>query len=140
MAVPLIVGAVAPIIQRVVNNLFPDVDKKEELEKEITLALWQNQNELEKAAADIIKTEAASEHWMTSTWRPALMWLFILVLFNNFVISPYVSLATGVDVTLHVNTDSLPQDMWELLKIGVGGYIGGRTVEKAIKEYRTKDA
>jgi len=26
--------------------------------------------------------------------------------------------------------------MWDLLKIGVGGYIGGRSLEKAVKYYK----
>lgn len=67
------------------------------------------------------------------------MWLFILVLFNNFILAPYVTLMFGVDVTLSVRTDALPKEMWELLTLGVGGYIGGRTIEKAVKEYRKPD-
>ena len=33
----------------------------------------------------------------------------------------------------------LPPDMWELLKIGVGGYVVGRSVEKGVKVWRQGD-
>jgi len=32
----------------------------------------------------------------------------------------------------------LPPDMWELLKIGVGGYIVGRSVEKGVKVWKDR--
>ena len=33
---------------------------------------------------------------------------------------------------------AIPPDMWDLLKIGIGGYTVGRTVEKSVKSYKEK--
>jgi hypothetical protein len=30
----------------------------------------------------------------------------------------------------------IPPDMWDLLKIGLGGYVVSRGVEKTMKEYK----
>ena len=37
---------------------------------------------------------------------------------------------------LHVGlTLTIPPDMWDLLKLGIRGYVAGRSVEKAVSAY-----
>ena len=33
----------------------------------------------------------------------------------------------------------IPPDMWDLLKIGLGGYVVGRSAEKGAKAWKGKD-
>jgi len=33
-------------------------------------------------------------------------------------------------------TLDLPERLWDLMTLGVGGYVGGRTVEKSIKTWQ----
>ena len=33
----------------------------------------------------------------------------------------------------------IPPDMWDLLKLGVGGYVLGRSVEKGVKVWKDKE-
>lgn len=54
------------------------------------------------------------------------MVLFGLIVANNYLLAPY-----GLGQTLE-----LPPDMWDLLKIGVGGYVVGRSVEKGVRVWR----
>ena len=82
---------------------------------------------------DVIVAEAKSEHWMTSIWRPVLMLTCVTILANNWIIAPYVSAIFGVDIALPI-----PPEMWKLLYMGVGGYIGGRTVEKVVRNLKEK--
>lgn len=69
--------------------------------------------------AKVIVAEAQSESWMTRNWRPILMLVFTFIIFWNFVVAPIASAASL----------PIPDQMWELIKIGVGGYIVGRSVE-----------
>ncbi len=76
--------------------------------------------------ASIILAEAKSG-WLTKNWRPMLMIVFMVIIVNNFLIWPYSH-------ELGIVAKQLPFPVWmqDLLKLGVGGYIGGRTVEKVI--------
>jgi hypothetical protein len=122
-----------------ISGVFTDIreaitgEKIKDPQKE--LELIQKLNELEtdiiKSKAQIITAEAKSEHFLTSTWRPITMLVFTFIIANNYILVPYLQ-AFGFDVpTLQLN-----KEMWELLKIGIGGYVVGRSVEKAVREYK----
>lgn len=78
-----------------------------------------------QAQAQIITAEANNSNKLASSWRPMLMYCFILILFNNYFLAPYLQALFSFSVTL-----SIPAQMWSLLNLGVGGYIMGRSVEK----------
>lgn len=82
-------------------------------------AVLKAQSDVLKSKADIITAEAKSEHWITSAWRPITMLTFL-----GIVVGASFGL---VDLT---SLNKMPEDMWTLLQLGIGGYIGGRTVEK----------
>lgn len=79
--------------------------------------------------ARVVQTEARSEHWITSAWRPITMLSFVFIIINNYILVPYSALLFGAAVP-HLD---IPPDMWDLLKIGLGGYVIGRSVEKVAK-------
>lgn len=80
------------------------------------------------AKRDIIVAEAKGESWLQRNWRPVTMLTFVLIMANNFIIAPY-----AVSFGLSVPTLEVPQGMWTLLTVGIGGYIGGRSIEKITK-------
>jgi len=57
-----------------------------------------------------------------------LMLLFGFIIANEYVVSPYIQALFSI--TLPVKP--ITPDMWAVLKLGIGGYIGGRSIEKAI--------
>jgi len=79
-----------------------------------------------EAQASIILAEAKAG-WLTRNWRPMLMIVFMIIIVNNFLIWPY---STELGIT--AKALDFPVWMQDLLKIGVGGYIGGRSAEKII--------
>lgn len=87
-----------------------------------------------KVKGDIITAEAKSEHKLTSQWRPITMLVFVFIIANNYIIAPYATALFG----LYIPTLELTSDMWDLLKLGLGGYVAGRSVEKAMKHYSGK--
>lgn len=74
-----------------------------------------------EARAKIVEAEAKSSNFLTSSWRPITMLTFLAII---------VLTSFG-----WVDTESLqqvPERMWSLLTLGIGGYIGGRTIEKTV--------
>jgi len=81
----------------------------------------------------VVVAEAKSEHWITSAWRPITMLVFVVIIANNFILAPYIDLFFQSGLTLEI-----PNQMWSLLQIGLGGYIGGRSAEKLAKTIKEK--
>ena len=128
------IGPIAKLIAKTVDKAVPDKDLKEKLKHEINTQLLTSGTEEMKAASKIILAEAQSGSWLTSSWRPALMWICIIVIFNNFILMPFINIIFGTSLILEI-----PDPMWNLLTIGVGGYIAGRSGEKIAQKWKEKD-
>lgn len=87
-----------------------------------------------KMQSDVIVAEATSEHVITSTWRPITMLVFVFIIANNYILVPYLNILFSVTIPAL----TLTPDMWELLKLGIGGYIIGRSAEQSIKAWKDK--
>lgn len=75
-----------------------------------------------QSRADIVNSEAKSEHWVTATWRPIVM----LVL-TGLVVARFMGFeASGMSPGEY-------EKLWTLIQLGIGGYVGGRSVEKIVK-------
>ena len=121
-----------PIVKDVVGRVLPaDKNKAQEIERELNMAMMANTAEIEKAAASVVIAEAKSEHKITATWRPILMLTITAIVAWNFLLAPLTELAvtlwTGNQIPLSI---PLPDELWTLLSIGVGGYVVGRSGEK----------
>ncbi len=122
-----IIGPIADVISEVV----PDADLRRKLKTEIQAKLISQETTLTKAARDVIVAEAQGESWMQRNWRPLTMLSFTAVIINNYIIAPYVQAYGGVAVVLEI-----PDGMWGLLTMGLGGYVVGRTLEKTGSRFR----
>ena len=125
------VGPLAKIIGGIVDKSVPDKDLKEKLKHELNTQLINGDHEELIAKSNIIKAEAESKHWLTATWRPALMWICIIIIGNNYIIAPFCNAFFGTSIEL-----TIPDQMWNLLTIGVGGYIAGRSAEKVATNWK----
>lgn len=84
-----------------------------------------------RAQRDIILAEAQSQSVLARNWRPGLMTLFGFIIFNNYVLNPWLTALLSVNVMMEI-----PPDMWALLKIGLGGYVVGRSGEKIAQVWK----
>lgn len=118
---PALIPALAPIVSRVVGNLFPDPAEKAKAEAEAMRQLLSAQSEIQAAASEIVRTEAASSHWLAANWRPLTMLIFVgLIVARWFGWSaPGLSEAEAIK-------------LWGIVEIGLGGYVIGRTAEKLV--------
>ena len=109
---------------QVAKNLFPDPadeTKRREAEHQFTLGVMQHANQIEQAAADVVKAEAASGHWLAANWRPLTMLTFV-----GLVVARWMGwTAPGM-------TESEYLSIYDLIKIGIGGYVVGRSAEKIV--------
>ncbi len=76
------------------------------------------ENFLEAQSAVIVAE--AQGNWLSKSWRPLTMLSFVGILIYTFFIGPM----------MNWKIVPIPPDLWVLLKLGIGGYIGGRSVEK----------
>jgi hypothetical protein len=102
----------------------------QEFRKSITTSMINYSETVLEQQASVVRAEAQSEG-ITSKWRPITMLVFVAIIANNYIIYPYLSLFWEAAPTLEV-----PKDLWDLLKIGLGGYVVGRSVEKSAKNYK----
>jgi len=126
-----LIPLLAPVIGDLIKRLVPDSDKAGDIEKEIRLALLEHTDSLEALRGKIVLEEAKSSSWLTSTWRPLLMMVIVAIVAVNYLIFPVLNLFIEQELMI-----DLPVELWNLLQIGVGGYIVGRSGEKMVDKWK----
>lgn len=96
-----------------------------QLENQITTQLIQAEQTLITEKAKVLVAEAQGESWLQRNWRPITMLTFVFIVAWDYILAPLFHLPFLV----------IPDHMWSLLQLGIGGYIIGRTGEKIVKTY-----
>jgi hypothetical protein len=122
-ALSTIVGPLFGVIDKAVT----DKDEANRLKQQIQSQLIDSKDSVVKAQMEIILAEAQGESWAQRNWRPVLMLVIVAIIANNYLLAPYLGAMFGVGLTL-----PLPDALWDLMTLGVGGYIAGRSVEKGV--------
>ncbi len=143
MAIPaLVVSAVASIMNGPVNKIIDAYVHDQELRRRLKAELESNlvlqlSKSLELGQA-VVMAEVKSEHWLTRSWRPLLMLTLTgFLIFAGFIL-PLADMLAGRELPFSPRWQTLPDGFWDFLSIGVGGYIGGRSLEKiAGTEFRS---
>ena len=118
----VLLPALASIGTQVAKSLFPDPAdalKRTEVENQVKLAVMAEAAAIEKAAADIVKTEAASTHWLAANWRPITMLTFVALIVARWLGYSAPGLSEAEVLKL-----------WDITQLGLGGYVIGRSAEK----------
>ena len=127
-----ILGSAAATACDVVDQLVEDKDLSARLKQdlnirvlEIDTAKYASQMEAQKS---VLLGEIQGESWLQRNWRPTVMLMFTAIIANNFIVFPYLSLFDATNE--YVTQLELPSYMWDCLKLGLSGYIVGRSAEK----------
>jgi|TARA_R110001592_G_scaffold1047_5_gene6170 hypothetical protein len=115
-------GALVKDLLGGLDKLFTSKEEKIKAENVIKQILIEKQLELQKMQTEIIVTEAKG-NWLQRSWRPMLMLAFGFIVIYVKFIAPVFNLTIP----------ELEIEFWELLKIGIGGYVVGRSAEKISK-------
>ena len=129
------IAALLPVLGAALDKVLPrvveDKDQRAALKAEVTALLIAEEGRLRQAAADIVRTEALGHSWLQRNWRPLLMLTVVAIVANNYLLAPYAQALFGIGLALE-----LPDRLWDLMTLGVGGYVAGRSVERGIELWR----
>lgn len=114
-----LIPVLAPILGKVLDKAIPDKDAREKAQAAALTQLMEHQHEIEQAAGQIIRTEAASSHWLAANWRPLTMLTFTALIVARWFGFAAPELSEAEYLAL-----------WDIVEIGLGGYIVGRSAEK----------
>lgn len=87
------------------------------LQSSVTEKVLSLEETVVKSQAQVITAEAKGQSWLQRNWRPITMMTFlVLITADIFGFTEY----------------RLSEQAWELLKLGIGGYVIGRSAEKIV--------
>jgi len=117
-----ILDGASNVLDRVVTNDQEKMQAKNEISQIVLNAL----NQLNSAQKEVLLKEMDG-NWLQKSWRPIIMLSFgFIVVYAYFLQPAFFPNATDV-------ANTLKPEFWELLKLGLGGYVIGRSVEKVSK-------
>ena len=118
-----ITGDIIKSIGGVIDNLFTSDEERIKAKNEVFQILRERELELRKLQTEVIVTEAQG-NWLQRSWRPILMLGFGFIVMYNKFFAPAFGLPNA----------ELEGEFWNLLQLGVGGYVIGRSAEKIAKD------
>ena len=124
-----ILGAVAPMVKTLFSTIDKTIDNKAEAEKikqNIQQQLLSGQLKELEAQASIITAEAKGG-WLQRNWRPMLM-----LTFAGLVVAHWFGF-TAPNIP-----ESVQNSLLNIVLVGMGGYIVGRSGEKIMDKYKDK--
>ena len=99
----------------------------QEIQARVTTRMLDYQSQLDKLQADIIKAEATSSSWLARNWRPITMLTFVFL-----IVARYLGFISASEEETFKNME---EQLFTLIQIGLGGYVVGRSAEKAFSSY-----
>ena len=124
---PAILGPVISGVFSVIDKAIEDKDQAQAIKSKLQeMVLTGQMREIEEAAANI-RAEAMGDSWLQPSWRPLTMLTFV-----SLIVAKWLGFtAPGV-------TEAVELALFEIIKIGLGGYVVGRSVEKGIRVWKEK--
>lgn len=127
-----IVSTIIKPITGLIDNLSTSDEEKlrakaelTKIHNELAIRFLEHETKAMQERAELIRSEARGESWLQRNWRPITMMAFLILLFLYW---------------FGVHPENLSQNtldsVFNLLSIGIGGYIVGRSAEKIIPELK----
>ena len=114
-------------IGQVLDKLFTSEEERIQAKNQVFKILKEKELELRKMQTEVIVTEAQG-NWLQRSWRPILMLAFGFIVIYVKFIAPLFDL----------KIPELENEFWNLLQLGIGGYVIGRSAEKIAKDVIAK--
>lgn len=127
---PMVTAIARGPLAEIIDKLVPDRDLKETLKREIEAKLVEHAGVLASAQREVVLAELAQGSRLQRLWRPLLMYLIMAILAVYGLLLPFAEALAGGPIGFEPRWSAIPDGLWTLLTLGLGGYIGGRTVEK----------
>ena len=105
----------------VIDNLTTSDEERAKAKKEITEVISTLSTNIAESQKEVLVTEMQG-NWLQKSWRPILMLAFGFIICYRYFLGP----------TFHLPVADLPVNFWNLLEVGLGGYVIGRSAEKIV--------
>lgn len=112
------------IIDGVLDKTITDKNLRQKLRHDIEMAIMDQGRDLVKNATAIIVAETQGG-LLQRNWRPVTMLVFV-----GLVVCRWLGL------TDHSISEAVELELMALIKIGIGGYVMGRSAEKVAKVWK----
>ena len=130
---PIKSGVIAIIYKATLNGKQVIIKyRRKNIVEKFEKSMNEHMNKVVDAQRSILEKELSSGSWLARNWRPILMAVFTLMIVLNFLFVPGLELfRTVFDLNFWIpQPQDIPEKVWTLLQIGLGGYILGRSGEK----------
>lgn len=111
------IKSVADAVSGLVERLTLPAREKKQLEADVLRLLLEREKELVQARTTLLQEEGKG-NWLQRSWRPLVMLTFAAV----------ILIGTFTNISILSDTSRF----WDLLEIGLGGYVVGRSGEKIL--------
>ena len=115
-----------PVIGDVLDKVIPDPVAQADAKVKLMELAQKGEFAEMNARADIIKAEAASESWLAQSWRPIMM-----LTFGALIVARWLGYAAP-----GISQEEILK-LWNIVELGLGGYVIGRSVEKIVPSITT---
>jgi hypothetical protein len=115
------VTAVLNVGASLINHFFPDPKDQADAKLKLFELYQSGELTLVSSQANIITAEASSDSWLAKSWRPILMLTFGALI-----------VARWFGITAPNLTEAEYLKLWDIINLGIGGYVIGRSAEKIV--------
>ena len=115
-----------PIVGDVLDKIIPDPVAQAEAKLKLMELAQKGEFTEMTTKADIIKAEASSESWLAQSWRPIMM-----LTFGALIVARWLGYAAP-----GISQEEILK-LWNIVELGLGGYVIGRSVEKIVPSITT---
>ena len=119
-----LIGSIGGKVLDIVDDVVEDKDEANKLKFQIQKQLLESKSSELEAQAKIVLAEAQGS-WLQRNWRPLLM-----VVFAGLVVAHWFGF-TAPDIP-----ESVQNSLLNIVMIGIGGYVVGRSGEKIADKFR----
>lgn len=110
---------IADSIGTSVDALATSDEEKLKAKNELTAIVMDHLVSFQQTVSSVLLAEM-NGNWLQRSWRPLIMLAFGFIIVYRYFISQVFN-APAIE---------MPERFWDLLEIGMGGYVIGRSVEK----------
>ena len=119
-----LIGTIGGKVLDIVDDVVEDKDEANKLKFQIQKQLLESKSGELEAQAKIVLAEAQGS-WLQRNWRPMLM-----VTFAGLVVAHWFGL-TASNIP-----ESVQNSLLNIVMVGVGGYVAGRSAEKVADKWK----
>lgn len=120
-----LIGPVVSGIFNVIDKAVEDKDQAAAIKSRLQEMVLTGQMKEIEAAAAVIQAEAKGDSWLQRSWRPITMLVFVGLI-----------VARWLGYTAPGMTEAEYLSIYDLIKLGLAGYVVGRSVEKGVQVWK----